>query len=454
MSVSLPSGVVSLIQQNVLQRVFQENLYPRLLYRSEAVPELWAAQLGETRTFTRPGLMSRVTTPLVPGVDPTPKTYGFEQWSATASQYGDAIDTHMPTSSVSLASLFLRNIQELGKGAGLSTNGLARDELFRSYLGGNTVVTAAAILGATSIHVASISGFTEKLLNGQPTPVSALNPLSITFSASAAANTVTGAVPDDANVPFGPGTLTLGAGLSAAIAARVGVFAANRSRVTYAGASTTVDGIDAADTLALQDIINSVASMRSNNVPPCSDGYYHVHVTAEGEAQLYADPQFRQLFQSLPDSMAFRDLAIGQLIGCRFYRNTENPNVMNVTNLVSTGTQALASGDIGGELVNNNGVSLKYVMILGGGALYEPYIDESRYISEAGVTGKIGEFSIINGGVQVMTDRIRLTIRSPQDRLQQMVSAAWSWSGDFAVPSDELVGSAARFKRGCVIVHA
>lgn len=455
--IGLPASIQSLIQQNVLERVFHENLFPRLLYRSEAMPELWPANLGDVKIFTRPGLVQRTVTPLVPGNDPTPQSYQFEQWVAQASQYGNTIDTHMPTSSVSLASLFLRNMQELGKGAGLSLNSLARDALFRAYLAGNTVVTVAAAPGATTIHVASINGFTEKALNARPQPVSALNPLTVSFGNTEPANQVVGAVPDDPNAPFGPGTLQLANPLAVGLPiapTRTGVFASNRSRVIFTGGGNTVDSLSSANTLGLQDIITSVATMRANNVPPTPDGYYHVHVTPEGEAQLYADPQFRQLFQSLPDSMEYRDLAIGQLVGCRFFRNTENPNTQNVVGLVGTGGSALCAPEIGGEVTNLNGLPLKYVMIIGGGALYEPYIDESRYISEAGVTGKIGEFSITNGGVQVMTERIRLSIRSPLDRLQQVVAATWSWSGDFAVPSDELTGSAARFKRGSVIVHA
>jgi hypothetical protein len=457
-ALGIPASIQSLIQQNVLERVFHENLFPRLLYRSEAMPELWPANLGEVKIFTRPGLVARTTTPLTPGSDPSPASYAFEQWIAEARQYGNTIDTHMPTSAVSLASLFLRNIQELGKGAGLSLNSLARDALFRAYFGGNTVVAVAALAGATTIRVASINGFTEKLQNARPAAVSGLNPLTVTFTNAEPANQVVGAVPDNPAEPFGPGTLQLAnpltVGLPIVGTARTGVLASNRSRMTFAGGATTVDGITAVNTLGLQDIINTVATMRANNVPPTADGYYHVHVTPEGEAQLYADQQFRQLFQSLPDSMEYRDLAIGQLIGCRFYRNVENPNTQTVAGTVASGAGAQAAPEVGGDVVNGAGLPLRYAMVIGGGALYEPYIDESRYISEAGVTGKIGEFSITNGGVQVMTDRIRLSIRSPLDRLQQVVSATWSWSGDFAVPSDELTGSPARYKRSAIIAHA
>ena len=70
------------------------------------------------------------------------------------------------------------------------------------------------------------------------------------------------------------------------------------------------------------------------------------------------------------------------------------------------------------------------------------------------MSGKVGEFSIVNNSLQVMTDRIRYIIRSPLDRLQQVVSQSWSWSGDFAIPTDGVTGNAGKFKRGVVIIHA
>jgi len=452
----LPPAIVALIQQNVLVRAFEENLFPRLLFRSEATPERWETNLGETKIWTRPGLLPRVTRPLTPGVDPVAETYGVEQWKATASQYGSSIPTHMPSSVVALAPLYTRNIQELGKQAGLSVNGLARDALFRAYgAGGNSVITAVAAAGAFTARVASIAGFSEKAFNSTPTPVSLLNPLTVTFPGTAeVANTVVAAIPDDPMFPYGPGTLQFGAALTTGLANRDAIRAANASLVIRSGGGNSVDALTSTDVLTLQDVINAVAQMRSNNVPPTADGYYHVHLTPEGEAQLYADQQFRQLFQSLPDSMEYRDLAIGQLIGCRFYRNSEVPNVMNVGATAVSSSSAVVAKEIGIEVANNTGLAVRRAIILGGSALYEPYLDESAFITAAGVNGKIGEFDVVNGGVTVLTDRIRLILRAPQDKLQQMLDSSWSWSGDFAVPSDELTGSASRFKRGVVIEHA
>ena len=454
----IPTEVANIIQDRTLERVFHDALFPRLLFRAEAVPELWAANLGERAAFTRAGLIPVTTTALVPGSDPTPSTYALEQWEVEAAQFANTIDTHMPTSYVALAPLFLRNTQQLGLNSGQTLNRLVRDPLFRAYLGGNTNSTAVGVIGATTLAVASINGFTEALLNGRPQAVSTANPIPVTFPGSAEpANTVIGAVPLNPAQPFGPGVLTFSAGLTTATVNRQAIYASTRSRVYRVGAAVSIDGLTAANILTLQDVINVVSLMRTNNIPPTSDGWYHVHVTPTGEAQLFADNQFQRLWQSIPDQSPYKALAIGQLVGCRFYRNTENPDPTNVGALVATqGTAGSAQGapSIGADVINNTGVPVRRALVMGGGSIYEKYLDESKFISEAGVTGKIGDFSITNNGVAIMTERIRFTMRAPLDRLQQLVSQSWSWSGGFGIPSDGLTGDAARFKRSMVIEHS
>ena len=87
-------------------------------------------------------------------------------------------------------------------------------------------------------------------------------------------------------------------------------------------------------------------------------------------------------------------------------------------------------------------------------SIEEKFLDESKYISDSGVMGRIGEFSVTNNGMAIMTERIRLVLRSPLDRLQQQVATSWSISGDWPVPSDQLAnGSASTFKRAVVTVH-
>lgn len=455
MTVSLPgipASIGNLIQQDVLERMFHDSLFPAQLFRATAQPELWEANLGESMLFTRPGLIPVSTRPLVQSNDPSPQTYAFEQWRAEAAQYGTTLDTHMPTSSVSLASLFMRNTQQLGLNAGQTLNRIVRDNLFRAYLGGNTNLAVAALAAATQVEVASLNGFTEVVVNARPVDVSAGNPLAVTIDG--VANTVIGTIPNDPAVPFGRGMLLLGTALAAPAALRAVVLAGNRSRITRVGGGTSVDGIGAGNILALADIINAVARLRRANVPTMADGTYHVHLGPEAEAQIFQDLQFQRLYDGVPQGAAYMDLAIARLVGCTFYRNNEVPSDDNSGTLQATGSSAQGAPDIGGDVTNATGRAIRRTIVIGGAAVYEKYLDESRYITEAGVTGKIGGFSVTNGGIAVMTDRIRYIIRSPLDRLQQVVAQTWSWSGDFAVPSDMLTGDSARYKRSVTIEHA
>jgi hypothetical protein len=49
---------------------------------------------------------------------------------------------------------------------------------------------------------------------------------------------------------------------------------------------------------------------------------------------------------------------------------------------------------------------------------------------------------------------VALIVRPPSDRLQQVISTSWAWTGDFGVPSDSGTGDAALFKRAVVVDHA
>ena len=438
------SSVVASIQDRTLQRVFRDALYPRLLFRMEAVAELWAVNLGANQTFTRAGLIRPTTRPLLPGNDPKPKSYGIEQWEATAQQWADTIDTHMPTSYVTLASQYLRNMHQLGLHSGQSLNRVTRDKLFNAYTAGNTVVNGA-YAGGTALPVVNLNGFTRKLFNGRPTIVSAANPLVVTVNA--VANTVIGFVSTFAGDEIHGGTLTLGTAVPALLG-RESVLAANRSALVYQGGGTSVDAISAVDQFTLASVRDAATTLRFNNVPTHEDGTYHCHLDPISENQIFGDNEFQRLNQSIPDYVHYRRFAVANLLGCTFYQNTESPTLATVDEDPQYGFTT------GFEMVNATAVPLHRPIFTGQGAVEEKYLDEARYISEAGIQGKIGEFAVVNGGVQVMTERIRLILRAPLDRLQQQTSASWSFSGDWTIPSDELtLSSPATFKRSVVVIH-
>jgi len=448
-----------IVQDNTLAREFRDALFPQLLFREEAMPEKWEINVGDSQIFTRSSLLPPAVKPLTPGTDPTPKQPSFEQWSVRAEQYGDSMDTHMPSSRTSLAPIFARNAKTLGLQAGQSLNRVARNRLFCAYTGGDTVTDNAGAPSATLV-VASLNGFTTTIVNGQEVPISGGNPKVVRISGVAGTHNVIAAAPADPNNPFGPGTLTLAAATTFLAGARV--LAVDAPRIIRVGGAATVDGLTAVSALSLKEIRQAIAILRRNRVPTHADGYYHVHLDPVAESQIYNDNEFQRLNQGVPDGLRYAEFAIGRLLGAIFFTNNESPNVFNSDPLQGAGLvgsrplsagSALASPEHYGEVRNAAGVGVIRTIITGGGSIMEKWIDEeSDYLTEAGYVGKVGQFSVVNNGIQISTERIRYIIRAPQDRLQQQVSQSWSWSGDWGVPTDLLGGqTGGRYKRAIVI---
>jgi hypothetical protein len=458
--VGIPPAVLDLVQQGVLERTFHDGLYPKLQFRSEAMAEEWPANTGTEMFMTRPGLLTPVTEPMVAGVDPTPQTVNHEQWVARLARYSSAIDTHAPTSVVSNANQFLRNINQLGLQAGMSVNRIARNELFKAYLSGHTLTTAAVSSGDLTVPVASLNGFTDVIIlgtNTRPETVSPTRPLPIKIGIGSAriSRNVVGFTPTDPTDPYGPGSIVLDVAIPVSgFAARTAVVSDYAPRIIRAGGGASIDAITSSDTFVFQLIINAMNYLRSKNVPPHSDGLYHAHIGPLSNSQIYNDQAWQRLHTACPDHIRYKEGFLGIIGRTMFYENTEVPDSLNAGARTATGTNAFYSRGIGSETTNESGVDIGRIIVTGRGSIYERYLDEMKYITEAGVTGKVGEFSVANNGIQVALERIRLVLRSPIDRLMDIVSAAWSCSTSFPVPSDISAGGPERFKRAVVIEHA
>ena len=457
----VPPAVLELNQKGLLERAFHDGLFPNLAYRAEAVAEEWEGNTGIEIFMSRPGLIPPSVTPLVPGTDPTPKSVPFEQWVARLDQYGDTIDTNTPTSATANADLFLRNIHQQGLQAGQSVNRVARNAMFKAYLSGQTVLTAATLTTDTVLQVAALNGFTDVInpgANVAPKPPSSNSPLPIVItSGSTKVNaSVIGLIQSNPNDPYGPGILQLAAPIGTAFAARSAVQSVYAPLIVRTAAGPSVDAIGPSDTLTLQAIINAVAFLRLANVQPHAEtGFYHAHISPLANAQVYADPVFQRLNQSLPDGYAYKTGFIGETSGVAFFLNNESPGLYNSGTLTPTASAGQYAPEIGAEVVNGAGVNIGRVLITGKGIAYERYLDESAYVTEAGVTGKIGEFDVINNGLNILTERIRLIIRSPLDRLQQKVASTWTITTCFPIPSDITAPSGPqRFKRGIILEYA
>lgn len=457
--VGVPASIVNLVQTGLLQRAFHDGLYPALQYRAEALFESWEGNTGVEIFESRPGLLPAITAPLVPGADPNPSDVAYEQWIATLQQYANSMDTNMPASSVAAANLFLRNIKTLGLNAGMSVNRLARNAIFKAYLSGQTTLLAATAAIDTTIRVASLNGFRDVIVPGtnvRPVPINPANPLSIGLGPTGATTvSAIGFIPDNANDLDGPGTLILSAAVGAIIPLRGAVVSAFAPIVVRPSGGLSVDNIGAGDTLVLQQVINASGILRDANVPPHDDGFYHAHISGGSNTQLFADPVFQRLNQSLPEHVIYKEGFVGTISGVMFFLNTESPKNTNAGTLTATASSGLYASDIGAEVQNGAGIKIGRVLITGKGSIYERGLDEGLYVSEAGTTGKIGEFDVVNNGLQVTTERIRLILRAPQDRLQQKVSAAWSITTGFPVPSDITAPTGPqRFKRAVILEHA
>jgi hypothetical protein len=444
--------------------MFHDALFPALLYRMDVTPDEFVGQLGARMAMTRTGLIPVSTTPLAPNTDPVSSSYPSEQWEVVAAQYAGSIDTDTKVSAFALANQFTENIQKLGLNAGQTLNHIARNQLYIAYQGGQTLADQNGV--TNTVHVLQLAGFLTNVNvtanSAIPYPVSSTNMIAAIARAGSinAENVnIVAAIPDNVNNPYGPGTLQFAANPTTGIVAGDAIVAITSSQRIRVGGGYSDDAITGTDTPTFQTFMTAVAMMRQNNIPPHMDGYLHAHVSPTTEANLLLDPNFQRALTALPDSPYWRRLAIGQMAGVVFMRDTEVPSLWSVqpTELFPYEGATSANGAAPNTPIYRS-------IVTGHGVMSEKYVKEQyAYITEAGVTGKIGEFSISNNGIAINVDRIRLTLRAPLDKLQQIVTASWSWSGDFPVPSDvttPFVGANlvqninARYKRAVTIIHA
>ena len=475
--ISQDPTIRAMVQDQALQRAFHDALFPAMLFRAEASPIFWPANVGDTQVFTGRGLLSPDMAPLKPGTDPEPDSWTAEQWTAVAQEWAKAVDTFMPNSIVAIANLFYANAQQLGLAGAMTLNRLVRNKLFNAALSGNTV-SDTGCSGANTLHVKSCSGLTTArrpdVSTGsavQFSAVSATNPLPVRIMQSngtevtrnitacaldAIADTVNGGTRYDER---GGGTITFD-GSPITVSARGYVVASDASYVVRVGGGNQVDVIGPNDTLKLADIRAAVARLRLMNIPTHADGRYHCHLDPISESEIFGDAEFQRLSTAtLGENYMYRDFAIGDKLGCIFFRNNECPLPTSVLGGTITTPIFNLHDPFGGELYSsgtNTGTPVHRAIFTGGDACKEYYLDTSGLITEAGLNGKIGEFSgrLHNNGIEIMADRIELILRAPLDRLQQKVSAAYRFAGDFVIRTDSATGDAARIKRMVCIEHA
>jgi hypothetical protein len=434
---NFPAALQPIIQQGFLEREFQQALRSRLGYRAVADREEIAVGIGETLTKTRAGLKSTVTTPLLASsntnLDNGLSSIGWnvEQYTISINHYAATTDLNMVTSRVGIANQFLQNAYVNGEQAGRSLDEIARNALFNAYFGGNTRVRVTLAGAGPSISVDDIRGFQYAFVNGVQQPVSNANPLSVTVGLDV--YTLVGAAADGVNVSTTPngvsGSLTFSGSVTVADgAAGNSVQSATASVIERPNFRGNTSLITATDTLTMSCLLNAVSQLRSNAVPEV-DGAYNCYLDPVSARQLFADPDFKQLFIGATSANSvFRQGMVNDFLGLRFIPTTEayvqpHPTI--------------------------SGAFVRRPIVVGQGALIE-----------GDFAGMAAQDIAPEGAMISIVDNVCMVTREPIDRLQQIIAQSWYWIGGFCTPSDTTTTSLtvptatnAAFKRAVMVEH-
>ncbi|MCK9513121.1 MAG: hypothetical protein M0R28_18095 [Pigmentiphaga sp.] len=438
-----------LIQEGLLMRIIHDPLTSLTLFRLSAIPEPWAAQAGEDATFTKAGLKEPIVTPGEPGVDPEPDFNTYEQWRVVAQSYSGTTDVDMTAAFAGIVPLNMQQLKEEVVRAGRSIGRVSRNAMFRAYLGGHSIAEVVSVSGGdTHIQVNSLAGWRERIKpSGQLTLVGSTSDTSKIYTVNGLPPSVTtsrviAAIPDDDKYPDGPGTLVVSGTPNIVANDRIEAF--DRPHVIRSGGAKSVDAITKANVLTLDDIQRATAWLRSNSNSPHAEGEcFHGHIDPMAEQSVFRDNAFQRLHEGRFEDEAIRNMALGYTAGTAFFTNNECPNYGTVGKKVAgKGSRSLAisAPEIGGDIRNRHGVNIVRTLITASGVMYEKYIDQSAFVSEAGIGGKMGSARVTSNGVEINTDRIAFILRQPQDRRQRRFSFTWAWDGDFGIPSDQLGG--------------
>ena len=423
---NMPASLQNAIQQGFLEREFHTGLQSAIGYRAIADREPVAINVGETVTKTRAGLKAPVTTPLAAsgntnldnGITPTSQT--IEQYTLGIDQYGDSIDMNVVTSQVGIANQFLLNAFTNGTQARQSLDRIARNALFAGYLGGQTRVRTTLGAPAATINVDDVRGFETVL--GTGASAGKFVAVSGTFTASVVVGlntyTLIGTARDGSNVSTVPGgysgTLTFSGNVTVADATALnGVAHANapvivRPNGKWTGGSaygiaTATPTLASTDVLTLGVLEDALAQLRNNT------GYMgdvNAYLDNVSMRQLFADQDFKLMYQGQYGSPEVRQGKVFNLIGMNFIPTTEALLQTHPTNAA---------------------LKVRRPILCMPGALVEGDF--------AGMANKAKELADGNSEI-MMIDDVAQVIRGPIDRLQQIIAQSWFWIGGFVAPTD------------------
>ncbi len=434
---NFPAALQPIIQGGFLEREFQQALRSRLGYRACADRVDVAVGIGETLTKTRAGLKPSVTSPLAPSTNTnfdnglTPTTWGVEQYTLSINLYAATTDLNVVMERVAIASQFVQNAYVNGEQAARSLDELGRNALFGSYMGGNTRVRTTLASAAPAVAVDDVRGFQIVFVNGVQQPVSSSSPMTVTIGSNV--YTVVSVSVDSTNASTAPnglsGVLTLSGNVSVSDGtAGNTVTAANGSTIVRPSQRGNTSLITASDTLTMSNLLDAVAKLRLNAVPEI-DGAYNCYLDPVSSRQLFADPDFKQLFQGATSAnQVFKKGMTNDFLGLRFVPTTEafvqpHPTL--------------------------SGLMVRRPVICGKGALIE-----------GDFAGMAAQDVAPADSIVTMVDGVAMVTREAIDRLQQIIAQSWYWIGGFCAPSDTTTNSTtvptatnAAYKRAVILEH-
>jgi hypothetical protein len=425
---NLPTAIQSVIQLGYLEHQFGLPLKAKLGFRAIADREPFMANIGETITKTRTGLLPAITTPMSPAAN-SDFTSGLtaQNYILGIAQYPGMMQLNIATARVAIANLFLRNGYALGEQAYRSIDTLAQQTLFNAYMGGNTRVRVTLGSAGTTISVDDIRGFQQTLNSaGQPVAISSSNPVNVVVGSDT--YSLTGFAADGTNVSTTPGgvsgTLTFSTSVTVADGTALNPVISSVAPVIMRPSATS-SGVMAATTaaissandvnngkLTMQMILTAKATMAANGVPVVdSTGMYHMYLDPLQATGLYSDPAFQQFFRGQVTTEEYRQGIVAQLLGVRVQETNLNP----VQTLAGVGT-------------------VRRGVLCGQGALVEGVFTEDMYRNN--LDGEDKDDSIL------IVDDVAMVTREPLDALKQVVTQTWTYAGGFAVPTDTTTTSA------------
>lgn len=441
---NFPTALQAAIQQNFLEREFREGLRSNTVYRSVADPEIFPAAVGETITKTRKGLKAPVTTPLNPSSNTnldnglTPSTWTIEQYTLGVNMFGDTIDLNMVTTRVGIQGQFLHNAFTNAVQAAQSLDRLARQELLDKYMAGWTRVTATLGSPGPTIAVDDIRGFQKIIYNGQLVDVADASGKRLPVKVNGTAHSVIAATADGSNVSSVAalggisGTLTMSANVTVANGTiNNAVISDYAPTVLRPNGRSTTKKLSATDLFTMGLVLDGVTQLRNNNVPTVG-GRFNCYLDNVSARQLFADPDFKQLYQGSNAAKEFASARVVDLLDVRFLPTTEAVQ-QALTN------EASAS------------INVHRPLLCGSGCLVEGVYEDTAY----------SDLVKNPNSLITVVDGVAMVTRPPLDRLGQIIAQSWYAVVGYVCPTDITAtstiiptASSALHKRAVLIEHA